>query len=147
MVADESSTVPRIFSEPDFRHMLGWEVQRSTRYQDFLSLCLVRLDYSGEGLLETRATIAQRVAELLRSTDVVGSVGNDVAILLVHTPDSEASGIIQRLRDQLESSPLPTVTGVPAPRIELRMAIASFPSDATSDSALLARALSQLSGL
>jgi len=78
---------------------------------------------------------------------VVGSVGNDVAILLVHTPDSEASGIIQRLRDQLESSPLPTVTGVPAPRIELRMAIASFPSDATSDSALLARALSQLSGL
>lgn len=146
-MADESSTVPRIFPEPEFRHLLAREVQRSTRYQDFLSLCLVRLDYSGEGLFEVRATIAQRVAELLRFTDVVGSVGNDVALLLVHTPDSEASAIIQRLRDHVEGLPLPSsATGTPPRRIKVSMAIASFPSDATSDTALLARAQAQLPG-
>jgi GGDEF domain-containing protein len=126
--------------------MLAREVQRSTRYQDFLSLCLVRLDYSGEGLFAVRATIAQRVAELLRFTDVVGSVGNDVALLLVHTPDSEASAIIQRLRDHVEGLTLPSVTGTPPRRIKVSMAIASFPSDATSDTALLARAQAQLPG-
>ena len=35
-----------LLREPEFRQLLAWEVQRATRYQAFLTLCLVRCEPS-----------------------------------------------------------------------------------------------------
>lgn len=135
---------PRVFDEEDFRRLLAWEVQRATRYQDFLSLCLVRPGHPDDHDRGVLDRMADRVVDLLRATDVVGRVQDSIAILLVHTPDSDAALIAQRVRDLLEAalgSPDPGVV-----RLEpvLDLALASFPTDATSEMILLDQAQARL---
>src|SRR6266436_1794034 len=43
-MSEQPPEVPIVLEELDFRRMLAREVQRATRYPDFLSLCLVRLN-------------------------------------------------------------------------------------------------------
>lgn len=124
---EEPDAPLRIFSEEEMRHLLAREVQRCTRYQDFLSICVIRTSPSRAGM---PAPVAQRIAEMLRATDIVGVIGADVVVLLVHTPDTDAAMITDRIRDRLQG--------------ELRIGLASFPTDATSDEALLAHAEAQL---
>ncbi len=127
----------RIFAEAEMRHLLAREVQRCTRYQDFLSLCLVRTIPSGRGPAEPQVPVAHRIAEMLRATDFVGIIGADIIVLLVHTPDTDAAMITDRIRDRLQ-------TGDPAEAGGLRIGLASFPTNATSDGGLLAHAEGQL---
>ncbi len=86
--------------------------------------------------------MARRVVELLRSTDLVGVLGDSVGIILVHTPESDAALIAQRVRELLQGGASPT--GVGATRSALRLALASFPADATSDTVLFERAQARL---
>jgi hypothetical protein len=126
----------RIFSEEEMRHLLAREIQRCTRYQDFLSICLVRTIPSGRPA-EAGALVAQRIALMLRATDFVGFIGADILVLLVHTPDTDAAMITDRIRDRLQTGDLEGAGG-------LRIGLASFPTDATSDEALLAHAEAQV---
>ena len=123
----------RIFSEEEMRHLLAREVQRCTRYQDFLSICLVRTIPSGKPA-EAAASVAERIALMLRATDFVGFIGADIVVLLVHTPDTDAAMITDRIRDRLQ-------TGEPG---RLLIGLASFPTNATSDGGLLAHVEAQL---
>ncbi|MGH7368456.1 MAG: diguanylate cyclase domain-containing protein [Candidatus Rokuibacteriota bacterium] len=141
-MADAPGPAPRIFAETELRHLLALEVQRCTRYQDFLSLCLVRADYPGAPPAEPDVAIIQRIAEMLRSTDIVGVIGPNIAVLLVHTQDSDAAVISGRIRDQIQRDTFETV---PAPgRVALGIGLASFPTDATSDGGLLTHAQARL---
>ena len=127
-----------ILREPDLRRMLAWEVQRATRYQDFLSLCVVRL--------ALREGVARKLVELLRSSDVVGTVGEDLVVLLVHTPSSDALGITERLQRVIQEF---VVAKRPADEpldVVVQWSLVAFPSDATSDELLLARAQARLPG-
>lgn len=124
----------RIFAEEDMRLLLAREVQRCTRYQDFLSLCLIRLIPPGRA---AEASAAKRIAEMLRATDFVGHIGADIIVLLVHTPDTDAGLITDRIRERLQATD-PTRAG------GLRIGLASFPTDATSDGGLLAHADAQV---
>ncbi len=126
--------------------MLAWEVQRSTRYQNFLSLCLVRLKYPGAPVASLPETVAARIGELLRSTDVMGMIGDDFAVLLIHTPDTDAAMIAKRLHDRLESSTFPGPVGTAPAQVSVRLGLVSFPSDGTSDATLLALAQARLAG-
>lgn len=139
-------SIPRLFKEREFRHMLAWEVQRSTRYQAFLSLCLVRLEYPGTPIASLHETVAARIGEVLRSTDVLGMIGDDFAVLLIHTPDTDAAMIAKRLHDRLESSIFPGPVGAAPARVRLRLGLVSFPGDGTSDASLLALAQARLDG-
>ena len=130
-----------ILGEADFRRMLAWEVQRATRYQDFLSLFLVRLARPLAPLTILRELVARKLVELLRSSDVVGIVGDDLAVILVHTPDTDALGITERLQPALRDFALSESTGG---EVTLQLSLVAFPGDATSDDALLARALARL---
>jgi predicted signal transduction protein with EAL and GGDEF domain len=143
-MAEEPGTSTRIFSEMEIRHLLAREVQRCTRYQDFLTLCLVRALYPGGPLAEMEAAVARRIAEMLRSTDIVGAIGPDIAVLLVHTPDSDAGMIANRIRDRVQSGPFEAVVAPPPGRVTLSIGLASFPTDATSDGGLLTQAQAQL---
>ena len=131
-MTEESGFAPRIFAEDDMRLLLAREVQRCTRYQDFLTVCLVRPASSKMGREELDSTVAPRIAEMLRATDFVGLIGVDIAVLLVHTPDTDAAVITDRIRDRFAN--------------RFRIGLASFPTNATSEEGLLAHAEAQLEG-
>lgn len=53
----EAESAPRTFSEAEFRHLLTLELLRCTRYQDFLSLCLIRASGPGVEDAEDRKSV------------------------------------------------------------------------------------------
>jgi GGDEF domain-containing protein len=131
--------------------MLTLEVLRCTRYQDFLSLCLIRATGAGVEGADLGSSIRRYVADMLRSTDFVGSIGQDVAVLLVHTPESDTSLIADRIRDRIRKMFTSSAeaggrsaTSPGSSRVDLRLGFACFPTDGTSDDALLAHAAAQL---
>lgn len=138
----ESESQTRIFSEFEFRHLLAREVQRSTRYQDFLTLCLVRAAHPAVAADDLNTALSLRIADMLRATDVVGFLGQDVAVLLVHTADSDATTIVERIRERVKTFE-PPGSSSPAP-LAVRLGVASFPTDATADTVLVAHAAAQL---
>ena len=138
----ESESQTRIFSEFEFRHLLAREVQRSTRYQDFLTLCLVRASLPGVAADDFSTALSQRIADMLRATDVVGLLGQDVAVLLVHTADSDAATIVERIRERVKTFEPPGSSPAGPPAV--RLGVASFPTDATADTVLVAHAVAQL---
>lgn len=131
----------RIFHEDEARHLLAREVQRCTRYQDFLTLCLVRVRHPGSPPPALQNAIAREIAEMLRSTDIVGLIGDDIAVLLVHTPGADGTLIGERIREQIEATTFSLIT---PSRITLSIVLSCFPTDATADDALLAHAQAQL---
>lgn len=144
----EAASTPRTFSESEFRHLLTMEVLRCTRYQDFLSLCLIRATGPEMEAVDFGPNIRRHVADMLRSTDFVGTIGRDVAVLLVHTPESDASLIADRIRERIQkvlvSSSGPGGGGAGSHGAQLRLGFACFPTDGTSEEALLAQAAARL---
>ena len=140
-MSDEASSPARVFSEMETRHLLGREVLRGTRYQDFLSLYLIRLASEGAPMATLREAVASEIAEMLRFTDVVGTIDDDIAVILVHTPSADAVVIGERIRERIEATTFSLIT---PGRVNLSMALACFPTDATADGALLAHAQAQL---
>jgi hypothetical protein len=143
----EAESAPRTFSEAEFRHLLTLEVLRCTRYQDFLSLCLIRASGSGIESADLESSIRRHVADMLRASDFVGSIGGDVAVLLVHTPESDTSLIADRIRESIRK--MLVAAGTAGARsagssVDLRLGFACFPTDGTSDDALLAHAAARL---
>jgi len=138
---DESGPLVRIFQEDELRHLLAREVMRCTRYQDFLTLCLVRPAYPGPPVAALQEAVAREIAEMLRSTDIVGLVEDDVAVLLVHTPAVDGTLIGVRIRERIEATTFSLIT---PSQVTLTIALSCFPTDATVDGALLAHARAQL---
>jgi hypothetical protein len=133
-MTEEIESPLRIFADSETRHLLAREVQRCTRYQDFLSVCLVSASYPGAPRPEIEAAITRRIAVMLRATDIVGVIGRYIAVLLVHTPDVDAAMIADRIRERVQSTE----------PVTLRIGLASFPGDATRDDLLLSHAEAQL---
>jgi hypothetical protein len=140
-VDDRPEARPRVFQETEFRILLAREVMRSSRYQDFLSVCLMRADYPRAPVPQIQVALAHHAAEALRLTDIVGVVGDDIGIILVHTPDSEAALIVSRLRERIQAS---SATMADPIHVTLTVGLASFPTDATDDVALLTSAHARL---
>src|SRR4026207_1344542 len=71
----EAESAPRTFSEAEFRHLLTLELRRCPRYQDFLSLCLIRASGPGVEDADLESGVRRHVADMLRATDFVGGIG------------------------------------------------------------------------
>jgi hypothetical protein len=142
-MSEQPPEVPIILEEPDFRRMLAREVQRATRYPDFLSVCLVRLDPPARPDAEISVGIARKLAEMLRGSDVVGMVGQDIAVILVHTPATDAIAITDRMQRALQELVL-TASGSGRSPFAVELALVAFPGDATTDEGLLDRARARL---
>jgi Diguanylate cyclase, GGDEF domain len=146
-MSEQPPEVPIVLEEPDFRRMLAREVQRATRYPDFLSLCLVRLNPPGRSdaeIAEINVGIARKLVELLRASDLIGMVGEDIAVILVHTPDTDAIGISERMQRALQEFALAASGGGRSGLVSVELALAAFPGDATTVEALLDRAQARL---
>jgi GGDEF domain-containing protein len=116
----------------------------TTRYQDFLSLFLVRLVHPGAPLAALCDVVARKLVELLRASDVVGMIGEDLAVILVHTPDTDALGITERLQDAVQEFVLSAPAGGEPFPVTVQLSLVVFPGDTTSADALLALAQARL---
>jgi predicted signal transduction protein with EAL and GGDEF domain len=143
-MSEQPPEVPIVLEEVDFRQMLAREVQRATRYPDFLSLCLVRLNPPSRSDAAINVGIARKLAEMLRASDLVGMVGEDIAVILVHTPDTDAIGISERMQRVLQEFALASSGGGRSGPVSVELALAAFPGDATTVEALLDRAQARL---
>jgi diguanylate cyclase (GGDEF)-like protein len=136
-----------VFLEWAFRHLLTREAARATRYQDFFSICLLKPE-SGEGGGapddETRRTVSTKVAQFLRSTDMVGRVNGDIAVLLLHTEGADAVRVAERIRAHIEQVAFPGAPGGPPRQVTLSVGGVSFPRDGYNDTVLLSRALAHV---
>lgn len=132
-----------VLGDEAFRHVLARETSRATRYQDFFSVCLVRPDPpdpgngSNDGI---RQAVSQKIAESLRSTDVVGRLHEGIAILLLHTASAEALRVAERIRAHIENVAFPSGPGGTPRRLTLSVGEVSFPRDGYNDKVLLSRA-------
>jgi diguanylate cyclase (GGDEF)-like protein len=135
-----------VFGEEAFQQLLVREISRASRYNDFFSLCLAKPDGTGRAAIDERLqqAVARKIAQVLRSTDVVGHTRDGVVILLLNTPYVDAVRIAERLRAHVETVRFSVERADVAPQITLSMGLVSFPGDGSTHGALLARAKTYL---
>lgn len=136
-----------VFCEDVFRHLLTREASRATRYQDFFSICLARLDgagaFDGPGE-EIERAISRKIAQFLRSTDMVARVQDGIAILLLHTAGADALRVAERLRAHIENVAFAGGANGASRQVTLSVGGVSFPRDGYNDTVLLSRAHAHL---
>ena len=114
-----------IYDTPVFLTLLTREAGRASRYRDFFGLCLLTPDRRPGAEAPDPAGLHSTIAELLRTTDMVGHVDGAVAFLLVNTSPADSLAIAERVRARLaEADPV-------------SIGLASFPRDGTDAHALL----------
>ena len=134
-----------VFGEEAFHQLLTREASRATRYQDFFSVCLVRPDGAGpEPNAAMQQALARKIAQVLRSTDVVARTRDGIAILLLNTPDADAARVAERIRALLENVSFQSDPAGAARSVTLSMGLVSFPRDGHNETVLLSRAQSRL---
>src|SRR5207244_11865205 len=127
-----------VFGEEAFHQLLTREASRATRYQDFFSVCLVQPDgvasVSDESMQQA---VSRKIAQFLRSTDVVARTRDGIAILLLNTPDHDAKRVAERIRSHVEN-----VSFLPGPatatrRVPLSVGLVSIHRDGHNETMLI----------
>ncbi len=132
-----------VLDEDAFRDLLAREAERASRYRDFFSVCLVKPDTvppTNHDSSEIRQAIATKIAESLRSTDIVGQIQDGAAFLLLHTASTDAVRVAERIRAHIENVAFPGAAGGRPSRITLSVGEVSFPRDGSTEQMLLSRA-------
>jgi diguanylate cyclase (GGDEF)-like protein len=134
-----------VFGETTFRNLLTREASRATRYQDFFSVCLLKPDLEcSAAVADVERTVTRKIAQFLRSTDMIGRVDDRIAILLLHTEGADAVRVAERLRAHIEQVAFPGAGPNASGHVTLSVGGVSFPRDGYSDSVLLSRAQAHL---
>jgi predicted signal transduction protein with EAL and GGDEF domain len=134
-----------VFGEEAFHELLTREASRSTRYQDFFSVCLVRPDGSSlEPDEAMQQDVARKITQVLRSTDGVARLRDSVAILLLNAPDADATRVAERIRAHLKNVAFQPDPAGAARRVTLSIGLVSFPRDGHNETLLLSRAQRRL---
>jgi diguanylate cyclase (GGDEF) domain len=136
-----------VLDEETFRRLLTLEANRATRYRDFFVLCLVQPDHVGPKdpaaeLLGQR--VASKIVEFVRSSDVVGRLGDGIGVLLLQTASGNARRVTERLRNEIGNVRFPGDTPGAPRKITLSVGEVSFPSDGHSEISLMSRARARL---
>ena len=137
----------QILDEDAFRRLLALEADRAIRYQDFFALCLVRpdqmnpADRAGETLAQT---VARKISEFVRSSDLVGRLAEGIGVLLLHAGSTDALTVAERLRSQIGNVRFQAEPSGSVRKITLSVGEVSFPHDGHNESMLLSRARARL---
>jgi diguanylate cyclase (GGDEF)-like protein len=136
-----------VLDEETFRRLLSLEANRATRYRDFFVLCLLQPDHVGprdqaSEMLGQR--VAHKIVEFVRSSDVVGQLGDGIGVLLLQTGSGNALRVTERLRNEIANVRFSAEAAGAGRRITLSVGEVSFPSDGHSEISLLARARARL---
>jgi diguanylate cyclase (GGDEF)-like protein len=132
-----------LFQYEAFLHLLLRETGRGTRYRDFFTLCLFKPDVAPENAEFEPAidvALSTRVAEFIRSTDIVGRFPMGLGVLLLHTGHTEALGVAERVRAAVRRVEFRRGPDLPPIQLTLSAGVVSFPRDGQTSTTLLARA-------
>ncbi len=130
-----------VFGEEAFHQLLTREASRATRYQDFFSVCLIQPDGVGPEQDEPiQQAVSRKIAQFLRSTDVVARTREGITILLLNTPDADAIRVAERIRSHVENVSFQPDPAGAARRVTLSVGLVSFPRDGHNETMLLSRA-------
>jgi diguanylate cyclase (GGDEF)-like protein len=99
------------------------------------------MDHSGDMLGQR---VAKKIAELVRSSDVVGRIGDGIGILLLQAASGDALRVTERLRNEIGNVRFQASAAGPGRKITLSVGEVSFPTDGHSEISLLARARARL---
>jgi diguanylate cyclase (GGDEF)-like protein len=136
-----------IFHEETFRHLLSREAQRAIRYQDFFSVCLLRLDSPAGGWgvsEEIERAMSLKIPEFVRATDIVGQISSATAVILLHTAGDDALRVAERLRSNIEQVAFREGPEGRPTRLTVSVGKVSFPYDGHDDATLLSQAMAYL---
>jgi diguanylate cyclase (GGDEF)-like protein len=140
-------TAADVLDEGTFRRLLALEADRAIRYQDFFALCLVRPDQANtrDRASETLAqTVARKIAEFVRSSDLVGRLEEGIGVLLLHAASGDALTVAERLRSQIGSVRFQAEPAGSVRQVTLSVGEVSFPHDGHNETMLLSRARARL---
>ena len=147
-VSEFMDTQTGVFHEEAFRHLLTREAGRATRYQDFFSVCLLRPDVSGADERqigeEIEQAVSRKIPEFVRSTDLVGQISSEIAIILLHTAGDDALRVAERIRANIEQVAFREGPEGRPQRLTVSVGKVSFPHDGHTDSILLSQAMAYL---
>lgn len=132
-----------------FRHQLNEDIKRAHRFNRYLSLLMLDLDFFKE-FNDTFGHLAgdkllQQIADILKNTcrevDVVARYGGEeFAIILPETFKEKAYSSAERIRKLVASTHFPhSELGQPK-RVTISIGVASFPHDASTSEALIGAA-------
>jgi len=136
-----------VLDEETFRRLLSLEANRATRYRDFFVLCLLQPDQvsskdrTGEMLGQR---VARKIVEFVRSSDVVGRLGDGIGVLLLQTASGDALQVTERLRSEIGNVSFQAEAAGASRKITLSVGEVSFPGDGHSEISLLSRARARL---
>ena len=93
---EKEKELGRILNREAFLYFLDYEVKRALRYQNFLSVLLMRFvpfsrENDGEGLETCRRTLENIMIEEMRETDILGSLAENKLAALLPYADVNAS--------------------------------------------------------
>ncbi len=137
-----------VYNRREFNLQLRAELERSERYQHPCSLIMMDIDYfkklndthghqAGDEALRVVATLLKQE---VRPTDRVARYGGEeFAVILPETTGEQALGVAQRLRETIAIASIPISEGMII-KVTVSMGVATFPTDATSEEALLSLA-------
>ncbi len=90
----------RVLNKDFFLYLVDHEVKRALRYQNFVSLLLMKLvpsskDRGGRDLEVCHQTLRQVLITEMRETDILGSLGNDGLAALLPYADVSAVNLVK----------------------------------------------------
>jgi diguanylate cyclase (GGDEF) domain len=88
--------------------------------------------------------VASKIVEFVRSSDVVGRLGDGIGVLLLQTASGNARRVTERLRNEIGNVRFPGDTPGAPRKITLSVGEVSFPGDGHSEISLMSRARARL---
>lgn len=126
-----------VFGKEPFMFFLDMEISKAIRYQNYLSLLLVRVEpgkHQARHIREQIKKLASILTTEVRRTDIIGRLDRDKLSVILLNADRSACRIVKdRVAATLQDYRLPS-----------SLALACFPSDSTDANNLLKRALAHL---
>jgi diguanylate cyclase (GGDEF)-like protein len=142
--------------KPDFfTHLFSLETTRALRYPELFSIFVIGFDSLAEPLNSTESAAEpakdERFAEItrltsnnlrneLRRTDLIGRLGQEVAVLALHAGEEEIPAIAERIQRRIGNFAFPSHLSGPSRQVTISIGIACFPHNGNNDAALLMNA-------
>lgn len=138
-----------LFNYRYFRSQLKREIERARRFENYLSLLIIDVDYfknyndtvghvAGDSALQQISKIIQNTA---RKTDIVARYGGEEFCVILPEVEIKGAKIFgERLRANIETFPMPNREVQPLGRMTVSLGAASFPIDAQFDNELITHA-------
>lgn len=129
-----------------FGHLVEREVRRALRYQEFLVVLALDLGAQPRQLPNPRSVLrlaAEQILREVRTTDIVGRLGDQLGIALVCVTIEDAQMVAERLQARVKAVTLPKET-LPEGSAAVSIGGACFPRGGTDAVALLQGSLKAL---